>query len=83
MILFGCGTTRPVPLPPSEPLERNKPIEAMRQCEEVLSELPADFTQKTVQQALEILLANRIIDSTFYFECSRRQAELARWIQDE
>lgn len=55
----------------------------MQECEAVLSELPADFPSKTVEQALEILLANRIIDSTFYFECSRRQAELARWIKDE
>lgn len=83
MILSGCGTSRPVPLPPIEPLERNKPVEAMQECEAVLSELPADFPSKTVEQALEILLANRIIDSTFYFECSRRQAELARWIKDE
>ena len=55
----------------------------MQSCEQVLSELPADFTARTVSEALEILLANRIIDSTFYFECSRRQAELARWIEDE
>ena len=70
-------------LPDSEPLERNKPVEAMQKCEESLSELPEDFPAKTIQEALDILFANRIIDSTFYFECSRRQQELTGWIQDE
>jgi hypothetical protein len=49
----------------------------------VLSELPEEIVTMTVEEALRTLLDARVIDSTFYFECRRRHAELARWIEAE
>jgi len=83
MILSSCGTRQEVILSETEELERIKPIESMQKCEEVLSELPIDFPDRTVEEALDILVSNRIIDATFYFECKRKQEDLTRWINDE
>lgn len=83
LILSGCGTNRPVVLPPTEEPPRDKPIEAMANCEDALSALPDNFPDLTVKEALELLEVNHIIDSTFYFECKRKQEDLTRWIQDE
>lgn len=82
-ILSSCGTRQEVILSESEPLERIKPIESMQNCADVLSDLPIDFPGRTVEDAIELLVDNRIIDSTFYFECKRKQEDLTRWINDE
>jgi hypothetical protein len=55
----------------------------MQKCEEELSTLPDNFTELPVAEAVEILAVNRIVDSTFYFECKRKQEELARWITSQ
>lgn len=82
MILSGCGTTRVVTTD-SQPIPRDKPVEAMQGCDETLSELPADFPQYTVAAALDLLIANRIVDSTRYFSCKRNHDALVEWIDGE
>ena len=67
-------------LPPPTPIEREQPIEAMMPCEQSLSELPAGFENLPVDKAIEILATNHVVDSTFYFECKRKQEDLTRWI---
>ena len=83
MISSGCGTNRVVVIPPSEPLERAKPIEAMQKCQDALSQLPDEFPTMDIQSALELLEVNHVVDSTFFFGCKRQQEELVKWIKDE
>jgi hypothetical protein len=55
----------------------------MQQCDETLSQLPDNFPALSVEEALQLLEVNHVVDSTFYFECKRKQEELTKWIQDE
>ena len=52
----------------------------MAACDEFLSELPDDFHLLPVADAVEILAVNHAVDATQYFQCKRKQEELARWI---
>jgi hypothetical protein len=54
----------------------------MRPCDASLSELPDNFPALPVAEAIDILAANHIVDSTFYFECSRKHTDLVRWAQE-
>jgi hypothetical protein len=53
----------------------------MEQCEQVLSELPDNFAEIKVAEAVEILAVNHAVDATYFFECKRKQEELTRWIE--
>lgn len=79
MALSACGTKPPeiFDLPEArEPI----PTDAMAECEATLSELPDNFTEIPVADAVEILAVNHAVDATYYFECKRKQEELAGWI---
>ena len=52
----------------------------MEKCDEMLSELPVGFEELSVQEAVDLLSVNHVVDSTFYFECKRKQEELSEWI---
>jgi len=55
----------------------------MQPCEQGLTELPIGFSELPVAEAVEILSINHAVDSTFYFECKRKQEEEAEWIRGE
>jgi hypothetical protein len=55
----------------------------MVSCETALSELPENFPDLPVREAVSILSANHVIDATWFFECARKHAELTRWIEGE
>jgi hypothetical protein len=64
---------QPIPIP--------KPTEAMIPCGKILSELPENFVNLTVQEAVEILSVNHAVDAAYFFECSRKHGELSGWIE--
>jgi hypothetical protein len=49
-------------------------------CGKFLSELPENFPDLPVREAIEILAVNHAVDATEYFQCKRKQEELAQWI---
>lgn len=71
-----------VVLTSTKPLPRPQPTEAMLPCEEALSELPENFPELPVAEAINVLVANHIVDSTFFFECSRKHTDLVRWAEE-
>jgi uncharacterized protein (DUF2344 family) len=54
----------------------------MQKCEPSLSQLPDDFPAMDVEVALEVLEVNHVVDSTYYFECKRKQEALTEWINE-
>jgi len=52
-------------------------------CGELLSELPDNFIELPVQEAVEILSVNHAVDAAYFFECSRKHRDLTRWIEKE
>lgn len=83
LLLAACGTTPEVTL--YEPTARPdpKPIEAMAECDEMLSQLPPDFDTWPVQEAVRFLLSSHTRDATAYFECKTKQEDEARWINKQ
>lgn len=79
--LFGCGTTQVVDACP-EPIPIPEPTAAMVSCETALSELPENFGDLPVREAVAILSTNHVIDATWFFECARKHSELTRWIEE-
>ena len=57
-----------------------KPIEAMQPCEDSLTTLPDDITERPVEEAVEILTTGHARDAAIYFECKLKQEDEARWI---
>lgn len=53
----------------------------MEECADLLSELPLGFEELPVAEAVELLSVNHAVDTTFYYECKRKQAELTGWIE--
>jgi len=53
----------------------------MEKCEEFLSELPPEFSEMPVAEAVDLLAVNHVVDATFYYECRRKQEELTGWIE--
>ena len=82
LTLSACGTTQVVDACP-EPIPTPEPTEAMVSCETALSELPENFPDLPVREAISILSANHVIDATWFFECARKHQELTRWIEGE
>ena len=66
-----------------EPIPDPKPIEAMIPCGNILSELPDNFVNLPVREAVEVLSVNHAVDATFYFECKRKHEDLTRWIETQ
>lgn len=54
----------------------------MVSCETALSELPENFGDLPVREAVAILSTNHVIDATWFFECARKHSELTRWIEE-
>lgn len=52
-------------------------------CAAALSELPENFGDLPVREAIDILSANHIVDATWFFECVRKHSDLVRWIEAE
>jgi hypothetical protein len=55
----------------------------MVSCETALSELPENFGDLPVRDAIELLSTNHVVDATWFFECARRHLDLVRWIEAE
>jgi len=52
-------------------------------CASALSELPDNFADLPVREAISILSTNHVVDATWFFECVRKHEELTRWIEAE
>jgi hypothetical protein len=81
VILSGCFGTKQVEIFDIPEAREPIPNDAMEQCEPTLSELPDNFAEIAVAEAVEILAINHAVDATFYFECKRKQEELTGWIE--
>ena len=81
LILSGCIGTKPPEIFDLPEAREPIPDEAMERCEDSLSELPMGFDELPVADAVELLSVNHAVDATFYFQCKRKQEELAGWIE--
>ena len=81
LILFGCSTTKQVEIFDLPEAREPIPNAAMVECKELLSELPLDFDELPVAEAVEVLSVNHAVDASFYFQCKRKQVELTEWIK--
>ena len=55
----------------------------MQKCDEILSQLPADFSELSVRQAIDILAENRVFDAAEFWECATKHEDLVRWIDKQ
>ena len=81
MTLFGCSGTKQVEIFDLPEAKEPIPNSAMEKCEEFLSELPPEFSEMPVAEAVDLLAVNHVVDATFYYECRRKQEELTGWIE--
>lgn len=81
IMLSGCFGTKPPEIFDLPEAKEPIPNDAMLPCEVTLSELPDNFAEIPVADAVEILAVNHAVDATVYFECKRKQEELKGWIQ--
>lgn len=74
---FGCGTTPRVVAPTQQ---RERPEEALLPCPSNLPSLDAGVTGGDAKAAVEAVLRAKLQADAAYFECARRHAALADFI---
>lgn len=80
---MSCGTTPEPVLFEPEAIPDPKPVEAMQKCDEILSQLPVDFSDLSVREAIDILAKNRAFDAAEFWECATKHEDLVRWIEKQ
>ena len=81
MLLAGCQTTEPVPIPCPEPLPPPEPpVEAMEHSKD-RSKLPEDFGDLGVEEALKRLLQAHLFDIQTLQELEAKHKALSEYIK--